>query len=108
MDLERFGFAFEVEEAYRLGDGLGEEGFGAGPDGDSSAGCLALDPGGDVDRVADDCVGPAALGAEQADRGDSAVDADPELRPVGMCRRTTAAASCSASPAAAARAAWSG
>src|SRR6266536_1465197 len=47
---------------------------------------LAFDAGGNVDGVADDGVGPAAFGAEQADRGDTAVDADAEGRPVGVCR----------------------
>ena len=59
----------------------------AGPMATPPTGRLALEPRGDVDRVADDRVGAPATGTEQAEGDLAAVDADAEARPPGVLRR---------------------
>ena len=105
MHREGIALALQLKLAQWRCDGVGQQGLGVWADRYAARRRLALDAGGDVDGVTHDRVGTPALGTQQTDRDWSRVDPDPEPRPVRMIFGNAQVASCSASPAPAARSA---
>ena len=82
------GLAFEVQVGHTLDHGTGRQlVVGVGPDQDAARGRLALEPGAEVDGVAEDALDAVATLTDDTDERLAAVDPDAERRPARpLCR----------------------